>query len=593
MKVWKDENAGLSVSAAAAIIFTGFLFVFSVLFIAITNNINLVSEGMEKQQENLIDKEQTKVQITNTTYNNITLTLTIKAKNVGGIVLDSDKIDVLVDGVLYTDSIFSKSINGVSRRTWAPGETLVIKLSYPTEPSRIKLITGNGVASYNVGITEESGSEEGDTTPPATITDLSASTGSGAGEVDLTWTAPGDDGNVGTATYYVIKYSSSPITTLTEFFASDDIPNPEPIPSPAGTTENFTVTGLPQGVTYYFAIIAYDEEANHGDVSNSPSATSGTSVITFFSDDMESGENGWTHSGDDIVVEIFSDNFETNDLSKWTTVYTGDGYIVTTEVDWNSKAHSGSYGAFFYDHDYSDGYIEKTLDLTPYASATLSYYWAQEDLEAADHCFLDIYDGSWHLGVKEYGQNDGNHATSPSDYTLETIDLTVYNFVSDFKIRFRASDNSYYTWDLFLLDDVIVTGVISGDLWHQTTTEYHSSTTSWWCANSSTEDYVDNMNNSLVSPSIDLTGATTTATLYFWHDYTIITGDSGIVEISTDNSTWTQLATYSGNSGGWTQVSININAYIGNTVNIRFRMVSDSSSTSTGWYIDDVEITGY
>ncbi len=49
--------------------------------------------------------------------------------------------------------------------------------------------------------------------PPDPITDLVAVPGAADGEVDLTWTATGDDpGGVGTADRYEIRYSTTPIT---------------------------------------------------------------------------------------------------------------------------------------------------------------------------------------------------------------------------------------------------------------------------------------------------------------------------------------------------------------------------------------------
>ena len=54
----------------------------------------------------------------------------------------------------------------------------------------------------------------GDTTPPADVTDL-AVVGATTDSVTLSWTAPGDDGDVGTAATYDIRYSTSPITEAT------------------------------------------------------------------------------------------------------------------------------------------------------------------------------------------------------------------------------------------------------------------------------------------------------------------------------------------------------------------------------------------
>ncbi len=137
-----------------------------------------------------------------------------------------------------------------------------------------------------------------DQTAPAAVSGLTASQGGGAGEVDLTWNAPGDDGTSGTAKLYQIKYSTSPIvqkvddadwpdwtppTLVTEqdwwdrsaaflatqrpFVSAINVLN-LPAPASAGTQQTKTVTGLTSGTTYYFAIKTLDDAYNLSDISN-------------------------------------------------------------------------------------------------------------------------------------------------------------------------------------------------------------------------------------------------------------------------------------------------------------------------------------
>jgi hypothetical protein len=92
-----------------------------------------------------------------------------------------------------------------------------------------------------------------------------------AASATLTWTAPGDDGDVGTAAQYDLRYSTSPITP-----ANWDSATPvtgEPTPAAAGATESFTVLGLQPNTMYYFAIKTADEVFNWSDLSNVPSIT--------------------------------------------------------------------------------------------------------------------------------------------------------------------------------------------------------------------------------------------------------------------------------------------------------------------------------
>jgi hypothetical protein len=125
-------------------------------------------------------------------------------------------------------------------------------------------------AGYDIGAYEYA-STTPDTTAPAAVSNLTVSTGANQGEVNLSWSAPGDDGSAGTATTYIIKYSSSAITTDTQFNAATDVAG-EPTPAVAGTNQSMTVTGLTPGQTYYFAMKTQDEVPNTSGLSNSPSA---------------------------------------------------------------------------------------------------------------------------------------------------------------------------------------------------------------------------------------------------------------------------------------------------------------------------------
>lgn len=111
-----------------------------------------------------------------------------------------------------------------------------------------------------------------DTTAPSAVSDLAASTGSAEGEIDLTWTAPGDDAGTGTATTYDIRRADAVIDTDEKFNAATEITG-EPTPNVAGSNESMTVTGLTAGNTYYFAIKTSDEVPNTSSLSNSPSAS--------------------------------------------------------------------------------------------------------------------------------------------------------------------------------------------------------------------------------------------------------------------------------------------------------------------------------
>ncbi len=112
-----------------------------------------------------------------------------------------------------------------------------------------------------------------DDLPPFKVIDLSVGY-EGSDYVSLTWTAPGNDGNQGTAHRYDIRYSTNPVgTDTTAWWEGADTVADEPAPVPAGTGQQFKVEGLTPHSTYYFALKAADEVPNWSGISNIASGT--------------------------------------------------------------------------------------------------------------------------------------------------------------------------------------------------------------------------------------------------------------------------------------------------------------------------------
>ncbi len=137
------------------------------------------------------------------------------------------------------------------------------------------------------------------------------------------------------------------------------------------------------------------------------------------------------------------------------------------------------------------------------------------------------------------------------------------------------------------------------DLWHQTTAASNSPVHSWWAGDDLTGTYSNGsrVNTALISPAIDLTGAAAPVRLLFTENYFTEAGwDFCMVDVSTDGgTTWTPLrggygSAPSGDSYGWTITSLDLSAYAGQTINIRFYFDTHDSlyNDFTGWYIDNV-----
>jgi hypothetical protein len=95
--------------------------------------------------------------------------------------------------------------------------------------------------------------------------------------VDVTWNATGDDGTIGTATTFDLRYrANDPITEGN--FATSPTVSGEPAPGPSGTPHSFVVTNLTPGTTYYLALKVLDEQNNASPISNDVSVTLGADL---------------------------------------------------------------------------------------------------------------------------------------------------------------------------------------------------------------------------------------------------------------------------------------------------------------------------
>lgn len=111
----------------------------------------------------------------------------------------------------------------------------------------------------------------------ASLAPFPADAVSTATSVTLRWTAPGDDGVIGRATRYDLRYSLMPITANS--FALATAVSGLSLPKAAGSIETFTVTGLVAGRGYYFALKALDDASNWSLVSNMAYRSAQTTAV--------------------------------------------------------------------------------------------------------------------------------------------------------------------------------------------------------------------------------------------------------------------------------------------------------------------------
>lgn len=165
--------------------------------------------------------------------------------------------------------------------------------------------------------------------------------------VTLSWTAPGDDADTGTAALYDVRYSSAPIdaANFAQAFAATGVPAPQV----AGSSETMLVTGLSPSTAYWFALRTRDESGNWSGVSNivqwstpasSDSVRPAPLAISLTGTTASSVSLGWTAVGDDSLTGA-ADHYEV----RWFTApITGSNWASATRVT-NGVPVPGSPGA--------------------------------------------------------------------------------------------------------------------------------------------------------------------------------------------------------------------------------------------------------
>lgn len=83
----------------------------------------------------------------------------------------------------------------------------------------------------------------------------------------LTWTAPGDDGTLGSAERYEVRKSASAIVTEVDYALATILAG-APTPAPAGSSQSMRVRGLTPGATVWFCVRSIDEAGNWSGLSN-------------------------------------------------------------------------------------------------------------------------------------------------------------------------------------------------------------------------------------------------------------------------------------------------------------------------------------
>jgi lysophospholipase L1-like esterase len=118
-----------------------------------------------------------------------------------------------------------------------------------------------------------------DTTAPGVISDLTAK-GTGAGQVELSWTAASDNQSSNRVLRYLLKESNQPITESNWSQASDVSDIDEIYPAVGGSAEKLTLKNLVPNKLYYFALKSEDNSGNVSAISNVASIQAAEDITT-------------------------------------------------------------------------------------------------------------------------------------------------------------------------------------------------------------------------------------------------------------------------------------------------------------------------
>jgi len=128
---------GFSVSASTAIIFAGLFLAVGILYPAVSNGYERVTDAEIDRDDAHLDMRNTEINITAVD----TATPSIDIRNEGSTSLDADEIDLVVDGEYQPRSSYDVNDAGL----WLPGETISVD-GFPDPDNRVKIVTDHGIS---------------------------------------------------------------------------------------------------------------------------------------------------------------------------------------------------------------------------------------------------------------------------------------------------------------------------------------------------------------------------------------------------------------------------------------------------------------
>lgn len=143
---------GFSVSGSAAIIFAAMFIAMGMLYPAVANGTERVTDARADSADDLLDQQNTAIDLVDVSYDASSTTLTVAVDNTGTTELSLDATDVLVNNS-YTTSSTTTVDGDTSTDLWLPGERLTVELDVSLTAdgsNRVVVVTNHGISQAGV-----------------------------------------------------------------------------------------------------------------------------------------------------------------------------------------------------------------------------------------------------------------------------------------------------------------------------------------------------------------------------------------------------------------------------------------------------------
>ncbi len=294
---------------------------------------------------------------------------------------------------------------------------------------------------------------------------------------------------------------------------------------------------------------------------------------------------GSSHSGQNCAATVLDGNYPGGSNSRLVSPYINlpgglqpGEQIVLRFWHWFSFASH----AFGYDR----GYVQISVNNGPWNTISNEFFHSSSIWSPVSIDLTAYADSSIRIGFRIL--DEANYSGTSSGWYIDDINISVDEFI------FNNPEN----WELGIEDWWVDNGVWEVGV---PTTGPDSAHSGQNCVATVLDgNYPSGSNSRLVSPYISLTPISGQfPALYFWHWFSFASHafgyDRGQVLISVHDGEWQAISNeYSGNSGIWSQVFIDLSAYTDSSIRIGFRILDEVnySGTSSGWYIDDIRFEG-